>query len=237
MNYELIHKREDYLIVNKPAGLLTHRADHIKEKSLIDFVVEDFPEIAKVGDDPWRPGLMHRLDKSASGLIVIARNYESFEDLKKQFKTRTIIKNYTALAHGKIAKDTDEINFPIQRSAKGYRMSALPFMKDGEPSAEGRTAHSEFTVLKRFINYTLLKVKIKTGRTHQIRVHMAAYGNPLVGDELYGTKKTKVKNEKLNLGRIFLVADKLEFSDLSGQKQKFSIELPIELNNFLEKLK
>lgn len=236
MKYELIDKTKDYLIINKPAGLLTHGAKHIDEISLADLLLTDYPEIAKVGEDESRPGIMHRLDKLASGLIVIARNDESYADLKKQFQERAISKYYTALAYGKIEKDEDEINFPIERSAKGHKMAALPITKKGKPSFEGRHAITKFEVLKRYINYTLLKVKIETGRTHQIRCHFSAYGCPLVGDDLYATKKTKLKNAKLNLGRIFLVADNLEFTDLNGERKKYSIELPLELKLFLEKI-
>jgi len=100
---------------------------------------------------------------------------------------------------------------------------------------ESREAITEFNVIKRYINYTLLEVKIKTGRTHQIRVHLYAYGHPLLGDPLYFTKKTKVRNQKINLGRIFLVASELSFKDLNKEKQTFNIELPTELSNFLKK--
>ncbi|HAM88101.1 MAG: Pseudouridine synthase [Candidatus Falkowbacteria bacterium GW2011_GWC2_38_22] len=236
MKYELIDKTEDYLVINKPAGLLTHGAKHIDETSLTDLLLADYPEIAKVGEDESRPGIMHRLDKLASGLIVIARNDEGYADLKKQFQERAISKCYTALAYGKVEKDEDEINFPIERSAKGHKMAALPITIKGKPSFDGRHAITRFEVLKRYINYTLLKVKIETGRTHQIRCHFSAYGCPLVGDDLYATKKTKLKNAKLNLGRIFLVADNLEFTDLNGERKKYSIELPEELKTFLEKI-
>lgn len=237
MHYELIGKTDDYLVVNKPAGLLTHGAEHISEASLADLLVIDYPEIAAIGEEKNRPGIMHRLDKLASGLIVIARTPESFADLKRQFQERTISKYYTALVHGKIEKDESEISFAIERSVKGHKMASLPISKNGEPNFDGRNALTRFEVLKRFINYTLLKVKIETGRTHQIRCHFSAYGNPLAGDDLYGTKKTKAKNSKLKLGRIFLVADQLEFTDLRGERKKYSIQLPPELSEFLKNLK
>lgn len=237
MQYELIDKTDDYLIINKPAGLLTHGAKHISETTLADLLLIDFPEIADVGEDKSRPGIMHRLDRLASGLIIIAHNEESFFDLKKQFQERTINKYYTALVFGKIEKDEGEINFPIKRSAQGGKMAALPAISKGEPNFDGRQAVSRFDVIKRFVNYTLLKVKIETGRTHQIRCHFAAYGCPLVGDDLYATKKTKAKNAKLNLGRIFLVADRLEFTDKNNERKKYALDLPLELKTFLEKTK
>jgi 23S rRNA pseudouridine1911/1915/1917 synthase len=234
--YEIIYENSDFLVINKPAGLLVHGADHIKETSLADQLLAAYPALARVGEDSRRPGLMHRLDKSASGLMVIAKKQNVFDHLKGQFQARRVEKIYTALVHGKISKDEGEINFPICRSVKGSRMAALPATDKGEQQTAGRQAITEFTVAKRFVNYTFLKVKIKTGRTHQIRVHLSAYGYPVVGDDLYGTRKTKTKNQKLGLGRIFLVADELSFTDLAGQKHSFSIPLPPELSHFLEKL-
>lgn len=237
MKYQIIKAAPNFLIVNKPAGLLTHGAPHINEPSLVDELVRDYPEIKTTGDDPIRPGLVHRLDKLASGLLVVARNNESFTDLKKQFQARQIKKYYTALVYGQIEKDEDEIDFPIKRSAKGNKMAALPKTNKGEKTTAGRNAITKFWAAKRFINYTLLKVRIKTGRTHQIRCHLSAYGHPLVGDDLYATKKTKAKNKKLGLKRIFLIAHQLEFKDLDGEKQSFQIELPEELKTFLKQVK
>ena len=237
MLYKLIEKNKNYLIINKQAGLLVHGAKHIKEKSLVDFLLTDYPEISGVGENDFRPGIMHRLDKLASGLMVIALNNESFSNLKKQFKERTIDKYYTALVFGKIEKSEDEINFPIMRSSKGYKMAALPLTSKGIANFEGRDAKTKFEIIKRYINYTLLKIKIETGRTHQIRCHLSAYGHPIVGDDLYSTRKTKLKNQKLDLQRFFLVADQLEFADLDGEKKKYKIELPGELTNFLKIVK
>lgn len=235
--YQKIFEDENYLVINKPAGLLVHGADHIKEPTLIDQLLSAYPRLTRVGEDPKRPGLIHRLDKLVSGLMVIAKTPESFDSLKKQFQKRTIAKYYTALVYGQIAKDEDEINFPIKRSSKGHKMAALPLTTKGTVNITNRRAITEFEVAKRFISYTLLKVKTKTGRTHQVRVHLSAYGHPVVGDDLYGTKKTKIKNKKLKLERIFLVADKLSFVDLHGEKKEFKIKLFPELKIFLKQLK
>lgn len=237
MQYKLIKENPDYLIIDKPAGLLVHGAEHIKEETLIDQILKNYPEIAKIGDDPMRPGLMHRLDRLVSGIMAIARTQDSFDDLKQQFQNRTINKIYTALVYGKIEADEAEINFPIKRSRDGKKQAAIPITNKGELNTAGRQALTEFWVEKKFINYTLLKVKIKTGRMHQIRVHMAAYGHPVVGDELYSTKKTRAKNAKLQLPRIFLHSSSLEFLDLSGAKQNFTSDLPDELAELLLKIK
>jgi 23S rRNA pseudouridine1911/1915/1917 synthase len=236
-NFQKIFEDENYLVINKPAGLLVHGADHIQEPTMVDQLLKKYPSLIKVGDDPNRPGLIHRLDKSASGLLVIAKTQKNFDNLKKQFQKRTIGKYYTALVYGQIAKDEGKINFPIKRSSRGYKMAALPLVAKGTANTEGRQAITEFEVVKRFINYTLLKIKTKTGRTHQVRVHLSAYGHPIVGDDLYGTRKTKEKNRKLKLGRIFLVADELSFVDLHKEKKEFKIKLPPELRIFLKQIK
>lgn len=248
----IIFENDDYLVINKPAGLIVHGGTGITESVLTDWLRVRYPEIENVGDDPIRPGIVHRLDKEASGLMVIAKNQKAFNYFKKQFQNRKITKKYIALAHGAISKEEDTIAFPIKRSKDGYKMAALPVSSEtisdkNKPNnrdrgtlraqEESKEAITEFCVLHRYINYTLLDVTIKTGRTHQIRVHFYAYGHPLVGDPLYWTKKSKVKNEKIKLGRIFLVAKELSFKDLDGEKQKFSIELPADLQSFLDKTK
>jgi 23S rRNA pseudouridine1911/1915/1917 synthase len=182
--------------------------------------------------------------------MVVDKNNASFENLKAQFKKREINKQYLALVYGKIENDDGEICFPIKRSKDGYRMAAMPLnavdllvrrspksRDKGNISGlfKAKEAITSFKVIKRFVNYTYLEVKIKTGRTHQIRVHFFAYGHPLVGDTLYFTKKTKAKNDKLNLNRVFLMASRLSFSTPSGEKKEFSINLAPELEAFLPK--
>lgn len=237
LKYKKIFENNNFIIINKPAGLLTHGNDHIKELTLVDQLLKDIPSIAKIGEDPSRPGIMHRLDRNVSGLLAIAKTQDAFDHLKKQFQSRAVKKIYTGLVYGKIEKDEDEINFPILRSAKGYKMAALPLTERGGLNQRGKLAITNFKITKKFINCTLLEIKIKTGRMHQIRVHLAAYGHPLVGDDLYGTKKTREKNKKINLGRIFLAANKLSFLDLDGKKQSFEIDLPDELKTFLKQIK
>jgi 23S rRNA pseudouridine1911/1915/1917 synthase len=241
---EIIAETADYLVINKPAGLAVHGGGNLKEPTLADWLIARYPKIKTVGDDPARPGLVHRLDKDVSGLMVVAKNQDSFEDLKDQFKDREVNKEYVALVHGRVAKDGATIDFPITRSQAGYKMAALPAGVDkllirhsptgrdqGNISGrfKARPALTEFTVLERFVNYTLLRVKIKTGRTHQIRVHLFAYGHPLAGDDLYQTKKTKARNQKLKLGRVWLVADHLRFRDRQGADQDFTVKMPKEL--------
>lgn len=248
----ILFENENCLVIDKPAGLAVHPGGNISDKTLAEMLVEKYPAIATVGDDAIRPGIVHRLDKEVSGIMVIAKTQESFDNLKEQFKNRKIVKQYTALVHGQLLKDFDEIRFTIKRASSGHKMAAMPLNTDKlltrrHPQGRDRgnisgifaakEAITEFQVIQKLINYTLVKINMKTGRTHQIRVHFFAYGHPLVGDMLYCTSKTKVKNKKIDLNRVFLVADHLEFTDLNGEKKVFSLELPNVLQTKLKELK
>ncbi|MBU0546220.1 RluA family pseudouridine synthase [Patescibacteria group bacterium] len=233
---KIVAETPDYIVINKPSGMLTHSTNRLEKDSLAELLAEKYPELKKVGEDPVRPGIVHRLDKEASGLLVVARTQKMFDHLKNQFKKRTIEKEYIVLAHGKVAKDWDEINFPIARSRTTDRMSARPLVKKGEIDEDSKTAKTEFLVEKRFVNFTLLRVKIYTGRMHQIRAHLLAYNHPVVGDPLYFQKKRKRMWDE-RLGRLFLHCSKLGFVDLTGTKVSFESRLPKELEEFLLKLK
>ncbi len=228
---KIIAETKDYIVINKPAGLLMHGTETEERTSVVDWLLHKDPKIAKVGEDPSRPGIVHRIDKDVSGLVVLAKTQNSFDDLKKQFAKRSILKMYQALVYGEDLPDEGEIKFKMSRSTKGYRMAARP------ENQEGKIAITNFTIIHHYYNYTLVAVTIKTGRTHQIRAHFAAYNHPLVGDDLYGTNKDKLKNKKIKLGRVFLVATNLAFTDLQGKRQEFSIPLPAQLQEVLKKLK
>ncbi len=247
---QVIYNDDDYLVIDKPAGLLVHAGVDKSELSLVDWLLQNYPQIRTVGEDSSRPGIVHRLDRDVSGLMVVAKNNKSFAHLKEQFKSRQVEKIYLALAHGQISKDEATINFPIKRAKGGHKMAALPLNTEdllSRPSPrqrdqgnisglfKAREAITEFSVIKRYVNYTYIQVKLITGRTHQIRVHLSAYGHPLLGDDLYATKKSKQRNVKINLGRIFLFASKLSFLSLEGKKLEFSLELPAELQKALPK--
>lgn len=223
----IIAETDDYLVVNKPSGVLMHGGDRELRLTLVDWLVKKYPKIIKVGEDPSRPGIVHRIDKDVSGLVVIAKTQKFFDHIKKQFQDRTTTKRYEALVYGADMPDEGEILFRLERSTKGYRMAARPL------NQEGKIAITQFTVEKRFHNYTLLSLIIKTGRTHQIRAHLAAYNHPIVGDDLYGSAKNKLTNKKLQLNRVFLVASSLAFTDLAGERQTFIIPLPNELIRML----
>ena len=233
---KIVAESKDYIVVDKPTGLLTHPTEADEPNAVSKILLKKYPGLKKIGDDPKRPGIVHRLDKDASGLMVVARTQKMFENLKEQFKTRTIEKEYMVLVHYQVERDWEEINFPLARSKTNDRMSAIPLTRKGLTHDDGKQAKPEFWVEKKFINFTLLKVKIHTGRMHQIRAHFLAYNHPVVGDPLYFQKKNKSKWDA-RLGRLFLHCTKLGFTDLNGEKQTFESPLPIELEKFLKLLK
>lgn len=239
-NIEILADEKDYLVINKPAGLLMHPTMAKEKNTIASQLLKKYPEIKKVGDSPVRPGIVHRLDKEASGLLVIAKTKKMFEYLKKQFQDREIEKEYGVLVYGDIKKDHDKIDFEIDRGADGKMVSRPKIdktkLKNVGKDQPGKVALSEFWVEDRFIRFTLLKVKIHTGRTHQIRVHMFAIGHPVFGDNLYINKKLTKKGDN-KLGRLFLHAKRLCFTDLKNEKKCFKIDLPEDLKKFLKNLK
>jgi 23S rRNA pseudouridine1911/1915/1917 synthase len=239
-NIEVIADEKDYLVVNKPGGLLVHPTEANELVTLTAWLLKNYKEIEGVGDSDVRPGLVHRLDKAASGLLVVAKNQKMFEYLKNQFKERTVEKEYRVLVFGLIESDFGEIDFDIDRGPDG-RMVSRPKtdrlkLKNVTKIQDGKSALTEFSVKERFPRHTLLKVKIHSGRTHQIRVHMLAYNHPVVGDRLYFNKNLFRKSDIL-LDRLFLHAKKLCFDNLSGEKICFEIDLPDELKNYIDELK
>ena len=234
---DIIEQTDDYVVIVKPAGLLVHPADSSPdEPTLVDWLVEKFPQIKTVGDEPeLRPGIVHRLDREASGLMVIALNQKTFNALKMQFHDRTIEKEYLVLVHGKMLREFGEINLPIGRMSRGGRMAA-----HSSNYEEGNEARTEYFVEKRFSTTTLLRVHIHTGRTHQIRVHMFSLQHPVVGDTLYPLKKfgkTKMGKAFPLPPRLCLHAARLVFTDKTGARKEFLAELPPDFANYLTQFK
>jgi len=236
---DVVCESDDFLVVNKPAGLLVHPTEADEPVTLAAWLVQHYPDIVGVGESRVRPGIVHRLDKNASGLLVVARTQAMFDHLKQQFKNRTVQKQYTVLVYGHIAKHHSTIDFVIDRGAEG-KMVARPKtnmlkLKNVPKEQGGKDALTEFWVKREFVRFSLLNVRIHTGRMHQIRVHMLAYGNPVVGDTLY-ENKNKIKKTEKALGRLFLHASTLAFTNLQGVEQSFSIDLPNTLTQYLEEL-
>lgn len=226
----IVDTTDEFLILEKPHGLLVHPTDKGETDTLADWLVKFFPITAKIGDDPNRPSIVHRLDKEVSGLMVIPLTEDSFASIKKQFQNRTVKKEYTALVHGQLINDQGEITTPLERDKKTGLMRAQVAKNQGKP------AHTTYEVVKRFINYTMVKVKIKTGRMHQIRAHFYSIGHSLVGDKLYQTKDLR-KKKKVLTQRIFLHAHFLKFRDSNGNWREYRSELPNKLKEFLTKAK
>ena len=170
--------------------------------------------------------LLHRLDKDASGVVIVAKTTAAFAHLKHTFAARVTRKHYTVLVMGKVRDDVGTITFPIARSRSKARMAARPL------SQEGKDAITHYEVLQRFANATLLDVRIETGRTHQIRAHLFAIGHPVAGDTLYVRRSVK----QLPLGRLFLHARELTLPLLSGETQTFTAPLPHDLQDALTHL-
>ncbi len=235
----VVAETAEYIVINKPAGVLVHPTLAEETGTLAHWIRAHAPPVATVGEDPARPGIVHRLDREASGLMVIAKTPAMFAHLKKQFQDRKIIKEYTVLVHEQVAKDHDFINFALDRGTEG-RMAARPkfdpLKVDEVPNDQGgKESLTEFDVIKRYTRFTLLKVQIHTGRTHQIRVHFFAYTHPVVGDELYFNIKLNRKRDKM-LGRLFLHATRLCFEDLGGNTVDYEAVLPQALEDFLKTL-
>ncbi|MDA1038315.1 MAG: RluA family pseudouridine synthase [bacterium] len=228
---EILYEDDDVVVINKAAGLKVHRSNETdKDGNLTQALLERWPQMATVGDDPdVRPGLVHRIDKTASGALIVAKTQEAFEFLKEQFQARNVRKIYTVLVYGSVSKDHEFIKFRLERNQKSGMIVAHP-----EESERGRDAISEFDVVERFATTTLLKVQIHTGRTHQIRVHFYSIGHPVVGDNLY--KKTKRKINPIKIDSLFLHATELTITLPNGEEKTFIAPLPENLQTILGKL-
>lgn len=235
---QVIAEEDEYLVVYKPAGLLVHQTQAGEPETLAAWLVEQYPDIVGVGESDVRPGIVHRLDKDASGLLVVARTQVMFEHLKKQFQDRKVKKIYSVLVYGNFDVDHEIIDFDIDRGTDG-RMVSRPKtdklkLKNVTQIKDGKKSLTEFWVEQEYIRFSLLRVQIHSGRTHQIRVHMYATGHPVVGDTLYFNKKLIKKQDTLD--RLFLHAKELAFVDLKGNEVSFEMDIPEQLHNFLKPL-
>lgn len=226
----VLYEDEHVLVVFKPSGLLVHATnEHEMSSTLADSVKAYFPKIVSVGENPLRPGIVHRLDKEVSGVMVVAKTNEAFHDLKRQFSNREVEKEYLALAYGSLPKDHDVISLKIARSKGRKRMVARP------QSQEGKEAITEYDVLKRFKTATLVRVRIHTGRTHQIRAHFKGIDHPLVGDTLYAKRRMR-HIKPIAFPRVFLHAAKISFTIPDGTRKTVEAPIPEELTNLLKTL-
>ena len=237
---ELIYADDDIIVVSKPAGMPVHEAKHSTDRTLTDWLLERFSEIESVGDVPadeakaihlYRPGIVHRLDKLTSGVMVVARNQESFLRLKELFQSRAVVKVYLALVCGRLKERRGTITGALGRLASSPTKMGILGARGGIRMP--KEAVTEYAVLEQFSAAALLEVRPRTGRMHQIRVHLASIGHPVAGDVVYGGTKVCFKE----LGRQFLHAATLSFAFREGQMLSFSAELPEELKELLEELR
>ena len=222
---EVIYEDKQILVINKPFGLVVHPGAGLTGGTLANGLIFYYPEIKEVGS-PLRPGIVHRLDKDTSGLIVVARTQAAYNSLRQQFEDRTVEKIYLGLARGRFKEKEGIIDLPVGRHpALRQKMS----VKSKKP----RVALTRYEVLREFRHSTFLALKPLTGRTHQLRVHLAAIGHPLVGDSRYGqTQGNRRRQER----RLFLHAFRLSFRHpLSGEKVEFESPLPPALEARLER--
>src|SRR5215813_4943713 len=228
---EIIYEDDHLVVVNKPAGMVVHPAAGVASGTLANALAFHFQKLSS-GSGEARPGIVHRLDKDTSGLLVVAKTESSHDDLANQFREREVFKSYVALVHGQLENDRGEIDQPIARDPRHRTRMAIV--------RGGRPALSLYRVRQRFDRFTLLNVELKTGRTHQIRVHLAWLKHPVVGDETYGGgRDNMIQNAQLRariraLDRQFLHAEKLAFTHpKTGEWVKFESPLPEELEELL----
>ncbi len=203
---DVLYEDEDVIVVNKPAGMVVHAGAGAARGTLVNALLHHFGKLSSLGGN-LRPGIVHRLDRGTSGAMVVARNDVAHRLLAEQFRSRAVSKTYVALLHGRISRDAGTIERPISRDPqRRTRMTAR--------LGHGRAAQTDWRVLLRLGNLSLIEAEPRTGRTHQIRAHFAAAGHPLVGDTLYGApRQVRAGGASLNpLGRVFLHAARLSFA-------------------------
>ncbi|MFA6992463.1 MAG: RluA family pseudouridine synthase, partial [Candidatus Gracilibacteria bacterium] len=233
MDVKIIYEDNDVLVVDKPAGVVVFpEGESLKsaEKTLIDYLIEKFPKLAESGTPP-RYGIVHRLDKDTSGVLLVAKSTEALIYLQKQFINREVEKKYICLVEGNMENDSGMIETLIARSKKNPKMQKAYSLINAPRSA--REAITEYKVLEKFKDYTLLEVNIKTGRRHQIRCHFSYLQHPIAGDKMYGFKTSKIPE---GLTRQFLHAQKLKIQLLGGETKEFLSELPEELKQVIKEL-
>jgi 23S rRNA pseudouridine1911/1915/1917 synthase len=233
LEVEIIFEDENLIAINKPAGMQVHPSSLDNKNTLVNWLVAKYPQIKDVHDGSLgaeiRPGIVHRLDRDTSGVIVVAKNLNAFGELKKVFKEKLGQKEYLAIVYGKLPQAKGIIDKPLAKAAS-YRKQTIAGKRT---KTTVREAITEFEVEKEIGKYSVVKVWPKTGRTHQIRIHLSSLGNHIVGDQLYCPRNL---NKKETLApRQMLHAKRLEF-ELFGKKYEFSSPVPVDMTDFLAKI-
>ena len=235
-NIEILYEDTDIVAINKPSGLVVHTDGKTKEPLLTDWILAKYPKTRNVGEPIVtkegvtleRPGIVHRLDRGTSGVLLIAKTYEGHAHLKEQFQNQTIIKKYLTFVYGEVKDQYGIINRPIGRSPRDFRRWSATRGARGEL----RDAETWYTLLVARAGYSFLEMEPKTGRTHQIRVHLKAINHPVVCDTLYAAEKPVA----LGFTRTALHSYELEFINLLGKKIKVKAPLPADFLNAFEEL-
>ena len=240
---KIIHEDEQVIVINKPFGMVVHPFDYSTEYTLVDFFLEKYPEIFSIenkiklqdGRTIELGGIVHKLDRDTSGIMVIAKTQKIFNELQTQFKNHTIKKKYIALVEGIIEKENFTIDAPLGRSKKDYKQSTNPI----NPRGELRSAITKVKILQRNnqphrqdLWVTLVELSPLTGRTHQLRAHMSSIGHPIVGDIAYGSKISlprEVSLRNVESPRIMLHAEKISFT-LENKNYSFETPIPEDFN-------
>lgn len=227
VDFVVVAADDEVIVVDKPAGLVVHPGAGHHGATLVHGLLARYPELAEVGDDPQRPGIVHRLDKGTSGLLVVARTQRAFESLVDQLSVHSVDRRYRALVHGHLEAPRGTIDAPVGRSRRDPLKMTV--------TATGRPSRTHYEVLDAFSDpaaMSLLECRLETGRTHQIRVHLRSIGRPVVGDDLYGGARGP-----LVMGRPFLHAARLGFVHPgSGDEVWFDSALPSDLSRALDTL-
>jgi len=224
---KILYEDADLVAIDKPAGMVVHAGAGVREGTVVNALLHRFESLSQLGGE-LRPGIVHRLDRYTSGVLLAAKTDAAHRRLAEEFAAREVEKTYLALVHGAVKSEAGRIERPITRDpARRVRMTAR--------LGRGRAAWSEYRVLRRFRNFTLLEVRIGTGRTHQIRAHLAALGHPVAGDRLYGAPAEVAGQAPL--GRYFLHAHRIRFRQPStGEPVRVESPLPEELRAWMEAL-
>ncbi len=224
MDLDIIYEDKNIIVLNKPAGLVVHPVPGNWDNTLVNGLLEYTDQLSGINGIK-RPGIVHRLDKDTSGALVVAKNNISHQSLIKQFKERKVKKIYHTIIRGNLSYNKGKIDAPIGRNPVQRKKMAVT-------DRNSKKALTLFKVLERFKDFTYLEIELKTGRTHQIRVHLAYIGHPIIGDKKYSRKKNK-----LGVKRQLLHAHKIGFfHPVSGQWQEYTAPLPEDFNQFLERL-